>query len=250
MRPSYFISDIHLGMKNNKETEEAREKLFVSFLKKIEQESENLFIVGDLFDFWFEYKHAIPRGHHRTLAQLSNLVESGVNVYYILGNHDYWTDGFLEKEVGVKVFYEPLEFKISDKKFFLCHGDGIAKRDVGYRMLKKIFRNKFNITLYKFLHPDIGIPFAKVVSGTSRHYNQIREFHGWDEDYLNSAKQKFLEGFDYVVMGHRHKPKIIEVDKKFYVDLGDWIYNYTYGKFDGEKFYIEKIDINNSLISK
>ncbi len=231
MASSFFISDAHLGASTLK-TEKMKEEKLLSFFDYISQNGERLFIVGDLFDFWFEYRTVIPKGYTRILSGLSRLFELGMEMHYIAGNHDFWMKNYLTHELGIIMHFDDLEYTIRKKKFYIFHGDGLAKNDVGYRLLKRIFRNRLNIFLYSLLHPDLGIPLARWVSSLSRKHTR-QDLPPNDEDYLKLALKKFEEGFDYAIFGHLHSPKIQEFGQKIYVNLGDWIENFSYAEFDG-----------------
>jgi len=213
-------------------SEKWKERKLLSFLDYVAAAGEKLFIVGDLFDFWFEYRSVIPRGYTRVLCALSQLAELDKELHYIAGNHDFWMRDFLAKELRFQIHMEPLAIDIRGKRFFIHHGDGISRKDRGYRILKRVFRNRINIFLYSLLHPDLGIPLAKWVSSLSRQYTEHKGVPD-DTDYLQLAVQKFQEGFDFVVMGHLHMPNYQVIGEKVYVNLGDWIDHFTYAVFDG-----------------
>ncbi len=232
MGKTYFFSDVHLGMNDDKE-QQMREAKLLDFLAHVAETGDRLFIVGDLFDFWFEYKTVIPRGYTRVIGALSKLKELGKEVHYIAGNHDFWLGDYLTEELNIQLHFDELIYEINGKKFFLHHGDGIAKDDKGYRLLKRVLRNKTNIFLYRLLHPDFGIPLAKWVSSYSRNHNKFDVLD--DSDYREEAQLRFSEGCDYAIFGHLHSPIMDEYDGKYYVNLGDWIEHFTYAVFDGEK---------------
>ncbi len=235
-----FISDVHLGM-GTPEEEKQKEIKLVTFLYEKLNSGDRLFIVGDLFDFWFEYKNVIPKGHMRILSCLSELVDNGVRIDYFAGNHDFWVGEFFRKELGLVFHADPVTEKIDDKTFYIIHGDGLRKNDVGYRVLKKVFRNRLNIFLYRWLHPDIGVPFARWCSGTSRKHT-FKENYGTDEDYIKFAEAKVNDGVDYVVMGHTHCPLIHEFkNNKKLINPGDWISNYSYIIYKENQFTLGKV---------
>ena len=238
MANSYFISDAHLGMSDSI-SEELKEKNLLSFFDHVAKTGERLFIVGDLFDFWFEYRTVIPRGYTRILSGLSRLNEAGIELHYIAGNHDFWMRDYFPAELGIPIHFDDLEYTINGKRFFIEHGDGIAKEDSGYRLLKRIFRNRFNIFLYSPLHPDVGVPLAKWVSSLSRGHTS-KKGQTADSDYIERARKKFQEGFDFVLFGHLHYPIFKEMDGNVYLNLGDWIEHFTYAVFDGEELRLEK----------
>jgi UDP-2,3-diacylglucosamine hydrolase len=231
MSLTYFISDIHLGA-NSEQEEKERVTKFLNFLSEIENKANKIFIVGDLFDFWFEYKYAIPKRYFSVLYQLKRFKEKNIEVHYLTGNHDFWLGEFFSLEMGIVIHENEWMGTIDNKKFYLYHGDGVARRDIGYRILKRILRNKFNKSLYRWLHPDIGIPFAKFVSGSSRNYTKKINLND-DNDYIEFARGKFEDGYDYVLMGHRHNPQEIIEDGKKYINLGDWLVHFSYAIFDG-----------------
>jgi UDP-2,3-diacylglucosamine hydrolase len=236
---TYFISDVHIGVKPQEEEIE-RIKLFIKFLKHIETKASRIFFVGDIFDFWFEYKYAIPKNYFAVLHQLASLADRKIEMHYLAGNHDFYLGNFFNKEFGMQTYTNEWTGQLSGKKFYVYHGDGIAKKDVGYRILKKIIRNKLNIRLFRLLHPDIGIPFAYFVSGTSRYYtDQIKLYD--HSDYIEFAQRRFKEGYDYVIMGHRHNPLAHSQNEKKYINLGDWLFSFSYGVFDGRNLYLKNI---------
>lgn len=230
-----FISDIHLGLQS-KETETKKEKLLVKFLEFAEDNCNELFIVGDLFDYWFEYKRVYQKGYFRTLTALQNLTESGIKVHYFIGNHDFFHKDFFENEIGVQLYPEAKEFVLNDKKFFIGHGDGLVKNDLGYNILKKIMRNRFIQWMYGLIHPDLGIAIASRTSKSSRDYTAKKDYG--EEDGLFEAAKNFIDqGNDYVLFGHLHKRCFYNYKQGTYINLGSWIDNPCYGKFT-DKFEI------------
>lgn len=230
-----FISDIHLGLQS-KETETKKERLLVKFLEFAEDNCNELFIVGDLFDYWFEYKRVYQKGYFRTLTALQNLTESGIKVHYFIGNHDFFHKDFFENEIGVQLYPEAKEFVLNDKKFFIGHGDGLVKNDLGYNILKKILRNRFIQWMYGLIHPDLGIAIASRTSKSSRDYTAKKDYG--EEDGLFEAAENFIDqGNDYVLFGHLHKRCFYNYKQGTYINLGSWIDNPCYGKFT-DKFEI------------
>ncbi|MBP1648715.1 MAG: lpxH [Bacteroidetes bacterium] len=225
----YFISDVHLGL-GSKEQERTKEDRLLSFLKAILPSAEKLFIVGDLFDFWFEYRTVVPKGFHRTLSALQDLTDHRIPVEYLAGNHDYWIGDFFAAELGMTLRFDPYEADLQGKRVFLHHGDGLAQNDHGYRMIKPILRNRWSIRAYRWLHPDLGVRLARRSSQTSRVYTSTKDYGEEEEGMLAFARQKIRDGLDIVVMGHRHKPRITPVEHGTYVNLGDWIEFFTYGE--------------------
>lgn len=230
-----FISDIHLGLQS-KETETKKGRLLVKFLEFAEDNCNELFIVGDLFDYWFEYKRVYQKGYFRTLTALQNLTESGIKVHYFIGNHDFFHKDFFENEIGVQLYPEAKEFVLNDKKFFIGHGDGLVKNDLGYNILKKILRNRFIQWMYGLIHPDLGIAIASRTSKSSRDYTAKKDYG--EEDGLFEAAKNFIDqGNDYVLFGHLHKRCFYNYKQGTYINLGSWIDNPCYGKFT-DKFEI------------
>lgn len=246
MSKLYFISDAHLGL-SNKTVEARKEQLLLEFLDHASKDAFAIFILGDLFDTWFEYKTVIPRGYHRIISALDELVRKGVKLHYLAGNHDFWMDNFFSDEIGINVHFNEYTFLHEGKKFYLHHGDGFSEKDVGYKILKKVLRNKINIRLYKILHPDIGISLAKKISRLSRKHSS-NKYIGNDELIL-IAKKIIEDGYDIVIMGHQHNPKIEKIENGIYVNLGDWITHFTYAEMqDGEillKNWLNKNGGNN-----
>jgi len=226
---SYFISDVHLGLGSPAE-EKIKENRLLAFLRAIQPTTERLFIVGDLFDFWFEYRTVIPKGFHRTLAALQDFTDHGIKVEYLLGNHDYWMDSFFEEEIGILVRPKPYETIVDGKRVYLHHGDGLATHDLGYKLIKPVLRNKLSIFAYRWLHPDLGVRLAHRSSQTSRTYTSKKDF-GEEEGMMAHATKMIERGIDVVVMGHRHEPALTPIGGGVYVNLGDWISHATYGRF-------------------
>jgi UDP-2,3-diacylglucosamine hydrolase len=245
-RTIYFISDAHLGAEE-REKEKIKEEKILSFLDKIKEDGEFLYILGDMFEFWFEYKNVIPKDHFKILSQLSRVVDSGIKVSYVVGNHDFWLGDFLTEQIGIRIFKKPIEVTHQGKRIFMTHGDGLAKKDWGYRILKKVLRNRVNIFLYRQLPPDLSYPLAKFVAGKSRSQTEKREAWYLD-DYREFAYEKIRQGFDAVILAHTHVPTLENFGSDsvnspqggIYLNIGDWFKNFTYGKLMEGKFYLEK----------
>ncbi len=235
---TYFISDAHLGL-GNKNEERAKEKRLIGFLDHISNDVSQLIIVGDLFDAWFEYRTVIPKGFHRFFAKISEITDRGIPVHYLAGNHDYWARDFFRDELGMKTYSHPFELLIDEKKVFIHHGDGLSANDVGYRIIKKIFRSRFNIWLYSWLHPDIGLSIAQATSKRSRQHTGTKDY-GENDSMMTFARQKISEGYDIVVMGHRHKPVFEKIGSGAYVNLGDWIDNNTFAEMENGQITLSR----------
>ena len=240
MGKTYFISDVHLGeLPPDQEAE--RVNRFLGFLEDLESKASRIFFVGDLFDFWFEYKYAIPKKNFSTLVQLARLRRKNIELFYLPGNHDFWLGKFFHRELGIQTYDNDWQGEINGKKFYLFHGDGVAKKDVGYRILRRFLRSPINLRLFRMIHPDLGIPFARFVSGSSRVYTNQIKLNDHD-DYIEFARKKFDEGFDYVIMGHRHNPFTHQEGERKYINLGDWLENFSYAVFDGKDLKIEYLE--------
>ena len=234
----YFASDNHLGSPTI-EKSAPRERAFVQWLDHIKHDAAALFLLGDLFDFWFEYKTVVPKGFVRVLGKLAELADAGIPIHFFVGNHDLWMLDYLEKEIGMKVYREPQEFTFNDKLFFIGHGDGLGPNDKGYKRMKKVFTNSFFQWCFRWLHPDIGMRLGhyfsvknKLISG-----EEDAVFLGEENEWLALyAKRKHQEKpRDYFVFGHRHIPLDLAVEGTVrYINLGDWINHYTYAVFDGK----------------
>ena len=230
MPKAFFISDAHLGLGNAGE-ERAKEDRLIAFIDHCRNSSDYLFILGDLFDAWFEYRTVIPKGYHRLFTALENLRTAGTEIHYLTGNHDFWMRDFFSANLGIILHRESFAMRIGTTSFFLHHGDGLAVRDLGYRILKPILRNPVSVWLYTWLHPDIGIPLARSSSKKSRVYTAAKEY-GETDGMRRYAERKINEGSDIVVMGHRHLPVSETIGSGTYINLGDWITHNTYAEFD------------------
>jgi UDP-2,3-diacylglucosamine hydrolase len=230
-----FISDVHLGLQS-REIENQKERLLVRFLDFARINCDELFIVGDLFDYWFEYKKVYQKGFFRTLTALQDLTESGVKIHYFIGNHDFMHFSFFKEEIGVVLYEDPAEIKLNDSRFFIGHGDGLIKNDTGYNILKKILRNKFLQRMYSVIHPDIGVSLGSRTSKTSREYTGKKDFD--NTGLIVTAREYIDKGFDYVVFGHLHKRYSEKYKNGCYINLGSWIDKPCYGIFKDNKFAI------------
>ena len=226
----YIFSDAHLGSGSD-DLEQLKIRRIGELCEKVRADGDRLVILGDLFDFWFEYKHAIPKEHTDTLFLLRDLVRKGIAVDYVSGNHDFWMDNYFEKNIGANVHLDRLELEYSGKRMLLLHGDGLAKADRGYRLLKRILRSRFNIWLYRKLPPDWAIPLAKAVSSSSRHYNSRRD-HTFLPDYERFAAERLAEGYDIVFIAHLHVPVHKKLDSGVYINTGDFISHFSYARVD------------------
>ena len=231
----YFASDQHLGAPSP-EASLPREKKFVAWLDTIKEDAGAIFLLGDLFDFWFEYKTVVPKGFVRVLGKLAELKDAGIDIYFFVGNHDLWMRDYFQKELNIPVFHKPQEFDINGKIFLIGHGDGLGPGDYGYKRMKKVFTFPFFKWLFRWLHPDIGVRLGhyfsvknKLISG-----DEDARFLGEENEWLAQYCRKKLteKHYDFFVFGHRHLPLEINLnDDSTYINLGDWIQYFTYGEF-------------------
>jgi UDP-2,3-diacylglucosamine hydrolase len=224
--PVVFFSDVHLGAESRAK-EAGREGQLHEFLKSLPGRCSRLVIVGDLFDFWFEYRTAIPRRSFPTLEVLSGLRRAGLSIDWLNGNHDFWLGPFLSEDLGIRVHHGPLVVEGGGRKVWVHHGDGLVHGDYGYRLLKAVIRHPISIALYRLVHPDLGIPFAHWISGGSRHLLGHR-LPPEDRLWAEVAEPRFRAGYDAVVIGHfHHVYERREGGRELFV-LGDWIRHRTY----------------------
>ena len=240
----YFASDNHLGAPNLEESL-VREKKFVSWLDTIKKDAEAIFLVGDIFDFWFEYNEVVPKGFTRTLGKLAEISDAGISIHYFAGNHDMWLVDYFQKELNLTVHDKPKIFTINDKKFFVGHGDGLGPGDKSFKIMKKIFKNPFFNWCFRCVHPDLGIKLGKYLSNKNRLKSSLEDlkFNGNENEWLTKyCKEKLKnEHYDYFIFGHRHIPLEIELSpNSTYINLGDWITHFSYAVFDGHQVLLDK----------
>jgi UDP-2,3-diacylglucosamine hydrolase len=239
----YFASDQHFGAPTA-ELSKIREGKFVRWLDSIKEDAEILFLLGDLFDFWFEYKRAVPKGFIRVLGKLAELRDQGIEIHFFVGNHDLWMEDYFEKELNIPVYHQPKEFDFGNKLFLIGHGDGLGPGDKGYKRMKKLFTHPISIWLYRWLHPDIGIRLAHYLSVKNKLISGDEDvvFLGEDKEWLvQYCKEKLTEKhYDFFVFGHRHLPLEIKIsEKSTYMNTGDWISHFTYGVFENQELVLK-----------
>ena len=233
----YFASDNHLGLPDS-EASLVREKHFVSWLEEVRKDAAAIYLLGDLFDFWIEYKTVVPKGFVRVLGKLAELSDSGIPITFFTGNHDLWMRDYFQKELNINVYRQPITLTIGTTRFLIGHGDGLGPGDKGYKLMKKLFTNPFSQWLFRWLHPDLGVRLGQYLSKKNKLISGEEDvkFLGEDKEWLVTYSQKKLkeEYFDYFVFGHRHLPLEIELNQNSkYINLGDWITHNTYAVFDG-----------------
>lgn len=239
----YFLSDFHLGAPDYEQSLK-REKKLVQFLDIISKDAGAIFIVGDLFDFWYEYRSVVPKGYVRLLGKLATLTDSGIPIYFFVGNHDMWMNGYFEKELNIPVYFREMPFEFNGKKFLIGHGDGLGPGDHGYKFIKKIFRNRFCQWLFGIIHPTLGIGLANYMSRKSRAATGQTDEHflGEENEWLIVYCKEVLQQqhFDYFVFGHRHLPIDFALPGgSRYINLGDWLRYDSYAVFDGSQFELK-----------
>lgn len=236
-KKAYFASDIHLGLFPYNKSRE-RELFFVQWLETIRKDAGILFLVGDIFDYWYEYKKVTGRGFVRFLGKLCEITDSGIPVYFFTGNHDVWVFDYLPTETGVKVFKNPIEIEINDSTFFIAHGDGVGPGDSGYKLLRRIFHNKFLQFLFSRIHPNLTYALGHNWSRHSRYSKGlVSPFLGVDKEYNMLFAKDYLtkKQIDFFVFGHRHIPMDIKLSgNSRLINLGEWIKSCTYAVFDGK----------------
>jgi UDP-2,3-diacylglucosamine hydrolase len=232
----YFASDFHLGTPNYTSSRE-RETRLVQWLDTIKADAAEVFLMGDVFDFWFEYATVVPKGYTRFLGKLAELADLGIKLYFFKGNHDMWMFDYFVQEFNATIITNELVIERGGKKFFLHHGDGLGPGDNFYKFLKAFFRSGFCQWLFARLHPNLGVGVANYWSRHSRIANQKKENHKPDEQewlvkFCNTTLQ--TEFYDYLIFGHRHLPLDIQLNERSrYINLGEWVnYNYSYAVFD------------------
>jgi UDP-2,3-diacylglucosamine hydrolase len=239
----YFLSDFHLGVPDHASSL-VREKAVIRFLDMARRDAAEIFIVGDLFDFWFEYKKVVPKGFVRVLGKLADITDSGIPIRFFVGNHDMWMDGYFEQELNIPVYHSPQVFEYNDKKFLVGHGDGLGPGDHGYKMLKKLFRNPVAKFLFGIIPPYIGMGIAHYSSRGSRSItgSTDEKFLGEDKEWLIAYCREQLKTsyFDYFIFGHRHLPIDFMLNERSrYINLGDWIRYNSYAVFDGSQLELK-----------
>ena len=243
----FFASDFHLGVPNH-EVSVAREKKIIAWLDSIKNEAHTIYLLGDIFDVWFEYKHAIPKGHIRLQGKLAELRDAGIPIVFFTGNHDMWMFDYFPKELGIPVYRDPLVLEVGSQRLLIGHGDGLGPGDHTYKILKKFFNSSFCQWLFARLHPNLGIGIANRWSKSSRLTNMKREdgYQGNEKEFLwvycNEIEQK--QHHDYYIFGHRHLPLDLPIgEHSRYINLGEWVNFSTYAVYDGKTVALKTFDL-------
>mgnify|MGYP001011190260 FL=1 len=239
----YFASDQHFGAPTVEQSK-IREQKFVSWLNSIKNDADEIFLLGDLFDFWFEYKKVVPKGFIRVLGKLAELSDSGIKIHFFVGNHDLWMNDYFKNELNIPTYYKPTEFVFNNKTFLIGHGDGLGPGDKGYKRMKKVFTNSFSKWLYRWLHPDIGMKLAQYLSVKNKLISGEEDvkFLGEENEWLvQYCKLKLQEKhIDYFLFGHRHLPLEINLTQNSkYINTGDWITHFTYAVFNDNQMMLK-----------
>jgi len=242
----FFASDFHLGVPDAASSL-AREKKIVRWLNEIKPEAQAIFLLGDIFDFWFEYRHAIPKGFVRIQGKLAEITDAGIPVYFFTGNHDMWMFDYFTQELNIPVLRKPVSVKLGEQKFHIGHGDGLGPKDHTYKMLKKVFSNPVSQWLFARIHPNTGIGLANFWSRRSRISNTKTDeiFLGEDEEWLviYCKETEARQHHDYYVFGHRHLPLDIKIgEKSRYLNLGEWVNYCTYAVYDGNNLELKHFE--------
>ena len=235
----YFASDFHLGAPSYESSRE-REMMMVSWLDMIKADAAEVFLMGDVFDFWFEYNTVVPKGYLRFFGKLAEMADMGIKIYFFKGNHDMWMFDYFEKELGATIITNELTIERNGKKFYLHHGDGLGPGDYKYKFLKNFFRSKFCQWFFARVHPNLGVGIANYWSSHSRIANTKKE-----KGVPNPRRLEFLpifcneliktEYYDYLIFGHRHQTAdtLLNNQKSRYINLGEWVLTRSYAVFDG-----------------
>jgi UDP-2,3-diacylglucosamine hydrolase len=253
----YFASDFHLGIPDYDSSLE-REKKIVRWLDSIKHDAAEIYLLGDVFDFWFEYRTVVPRGFVRLLGKIAELTDAGIPVHWFTGNHDMWIFDYVPKELNVILHRAPIQKEYDGKKFYIAHGDGLGPGDYGYKFIKKVFASRFCQWLFARIHPNLGISIARYWSGKSRIATgrNDEKYLGDEKEYLAIHSKELLakEHFDYLIFGHRHLPLDIRLTPQSplpageentasrYINLGDWVRYFTYAVFDGTELKLLKFE--------
>lgn len=242
----YFCSDVHLGI-DTEQPSHIREQALINWLNTIKADASHIYIVGDLFDYWYEYKSVVPKGYFELFATMKSIVDSGISITYLKGNHDLWHYGYLTDQLGITIATGPIISDLNGHKFYITHGDGIGKGDIGYKIIKSILRNRFCQQLFGAIHPTLGLPLMRYMSKRSRvshkHVaNPTAHHHQYCQDTLLQQPD-----IDYFIMGHIHHKEITDIGQAKYINLGDWTSAYSYAKWDGEQMELLRWNINSYM---
>ena len=236
----YFASDFHLGSPNLEESLK-RERKIISWLNEIEIDAKKIYLLGDIFDFWFEYEKVVPKGFVRLLAKLADFVDKGIEIHFLVGNHDMWMRDYLEKEIGLKVHFKEFIIEEDNQLIFIGHGDGLGRGDYKYKILKSLFTSNICKWLFSRLHPNFGLALGQAWSNKSRKKQESPASEEKEILVEYCKEQQKNNPVDYYVFGHRHIPMEVKIDKRAnYINLGDWIHHYSYAVLSDKKLELRK----------
>lgn len=239
----YFASDFHLGIPDY-DSSLKRERKIIRWLEMVQNDAEAIYLMGDVFDFWFEYKHVVPKYFVRLLAKLAELIDKGIRVEMFTGNHDMWAFDYLTKEIGIVIHRNPILLNLQNRKLYIGHGDGLGPGDYGYKFIKKIFANKACQWLFARLHPNLAMGMANFWSGKSRKANPEKEvFESEEKEWLHIYSKELLAmqpDINYFIFGHRHLPLDLKVgESSKYINLGDWFHWCSYAELKNGKLELK-----------
>ena len=239
----YFLADAHLGARSHANSIDIERKL-CRWLDHVKPTAHSIYLMGDIFDYWYEYKYVVPKGFTRLLGKLSELTDSGIEIHFFIGNHDIWLTDYLAVECGLILHFEPYIGDIYGNKFFLAHGDGLGDESIKFQFLRKIFHSKFLRKCFSALHPGLTIPLAHAWSNSSRENGEMAAYLGEDKEYLvRYAKRKIVEypDINYFVFGHRHILLNLPIaERTSVIILGDWISLFSYAEYDGDTIHLKQ----------
>ena len=238
MQVCYFASDFHLGAPSKEQSNE-RERAIVRWLDYAATDATDIFLVGDVFDFWFEYAAVIPKGYSRFFGKLAELADRGIQLHFFYGNHDMWVKQYFTEEFGMKIYANPIQLTLYGKRIYLGHGDGLGPGDYKYKFIKRVFRNPLCQWAFARIHPNFGISLANYFSRSSRKSGMAKDmiYAGKDQEWLYhfAAEHQKTNPQDYYIFGHRHLPLELTIDQAVYLNTGEWLYAQTFARFDGQK---------------
>lgn len=242
----YFLADVHLGSRSHADSRETERRL-CRWLDSVRHDAQAIYLLGDIFDYWYEYRYVVPKGFTRLLGKLSELTDSGLEIHFFIGNHDIWLTDYLSEECGLMLHFEPLITEIGGKRFFLAHGDGLGDDSRSFHLLRKIFHSRFLRHCFSAIHPRWTIPLAHAWSSNSRLYGGVQGYLGEEKEHLvlfAKEKLKALPDINYFIFGHRHILLDLPIaERSNVIILGDWITYFSYAVFDGEDLRLERWEV-------
>ena len=234
----YFVSDLHLGAPNQA-VSKMRERAFIAWLDHIAASAKAIYLMGDIFDFWFEYKTVIPKGYTRLFGKLAELSDKGIELHFFKGNHDMWMFHYFQEELGIQLHSDEYCFEKNGKRFFVAHGDGLGPGDYTYKFIKRVFRNPLCQWAFARLHPNFGLSIANYFSRSSRKSGESKDmvYAGNEQEWLYqfALSHHKTAPKDFYIFGHRHLPLELKIEDGTYINTGEWLYAQTFARFDGNR---------------